>query len=162
MEIDATSSGSSDSNPGHFAGFYSDMFFPAAAGLVAKRAADFDVYFGKEFCHPGANANNNNSKRSDVGVVGEKGEGVVMSDRGVEVVGGKRGVYVGGDYGGKKEVEEFVEVRNNKSNQQQQQQGGFFGGNNNVKRQTMENEIQLNGVSGFGKKTISFSPDQVR
>lgn len=123
---------------------------------MAKRAAaEFDVYFGKEFCHPGANNNNNGGKRSDVGV-GEKGEGV-MSDRGVEV-GGKRGVYVGGDYGSKKEVEEFVDVRNNKSNQQQ---SGFFGGNN-VKRQNMENEIQLNGVSGFGKKTISFSPDQVR
>lgn len=154
MDIDGTSSGSSDSNPGHFSGFYSDMFFPpaAAAGLVGKRAADFDVYFGKEFCHQG----NNSGKRSDV--VGEKSEGV--SDRGVEV-GGKRGVYVGGDYGNKKVVEEFVDVRNKSNQLQQQPQGGFFISNNG-KKQNMENEIQLNGVSGFGKKTISFSPDQVR
>lgn len=150
MEIDATSSASSDSNAGHFSGFYSDMFFPPV-GLVGKRAVDFDVYFGKEFCHQ--NNNNNNNKRNDAVMGEQKGE----SDRGVEVVG-KRGVY-GGDYG-KKVVEEFMEVRKSNQQQQQQQQSGFYG--NNGKKQNMENEIQLNGVSGFGKKTISFSPDQVK
>lgn len=148
MEIDATSSGSNDSNPGNFSGFYGsggggggadNLFF---SSLVGKRA-DFDAYFGKEFYHQ--------NKRDDVG--SEKGEGVSVGDRGVD----KRATY-GGDYG-KKVMEEFVEVRNKSNQQQQQQQGGFY---NNSGKKTVENEIQLNGVNGFGKKTISFSPDQVR
>lgn len=138
MEIDATSSGSSgDSNPGQFpgGGFYGEnLFFP---GLVGKR--DFDAYFGKEqFCQ----------KRND-GVVGEKGGAGVSGGE----VAGKRGVY-GGDYA--KKVEEFAEINNRKGSNQHGV--GFY---SNAGKKGGENEIQLNSIGGFGKKTISFSPDQV-
>lgn len=116
MEIDGTSSGSSDSNTG----FYGDnLFFPS---LVGKR--DFDAYF----CQ----------KRNGVG--DGKNEGV-------------------SDFG--KKVEEFVEVNSRKSGNHQQSVVGFY---SNVagKKGGDNNEIQLNNVNGFGKKTISFSPDQVR
>lgn len=118
MEIDATSSGSSDSNPG----FYGDnLFFPS---LVGKR--DFDAYFCQK-------RNSGDEKCESVSDFGKK-------------------------------VEEFVEVNNRKSSGNHQQSVvGFYsntaGGN---KKGGESNEIQLNSVNGFGKKTISFSPDQVR
>lgn len=123
MEIDATSSGSSDSNPGHFPGglYGENLFFPG----LGKSRADFDAYF----C-PG--------KRSDGDKAGETSEGEEFGVKG-------RGVF-GGDL--VRKVEELAEIRKS--------QGGFYG----VKK-SVENEILLNGVTGFGKKAISFSPDQV-
>lgn len=161
MDIDGTSSASSDSSPSQFTqnlnigtNFYNDnMYFSPNS-----KKSELDNFFNKDFysgdktdrkidvkcnkkteCYSGekhnfcASANNNNNNNN-----------VNDSNKSGSEQYAKRGALFAQNYG--KKVDEFVDRKAH---------------SNYFKKATENANIHLNNLDLFGKKTISFSADQV-
>lgn len=178
MEIDGTSSASNDSNPAQFSqinnNYYNSDNLYYNNLIVQNKKNEFENYFNKNlnffdkksdnkevkkvdyfnipkkdnFCN---NSNNNNSNNNNNNTMKNNN-----NNNSAAGGGGGKGMEVKKNFGfennnfsGKK-ISEFSDNRKN--------QIEFFVS----KKNGDSNRIHLNNVDAFGKKSISFTPDQVR